>query len=68
MKNPWMSMWLSGANAFWGAARGQAAAAGKRQAASFMEEGAKQVMKSMGAIPLSQVKRPRRTGTRSKRK
>ena len=48
MKNPWtkknplMSMWLSGANAAAGAARGRATAAGKRQAASVMSQGVKQ--------------------------
>ena len=49
MKNPWtkknplMSMWLSGANAVAGSARGRATAAGKRQAATLMSQGAKQL-------------------------
>jgi hypothetical protein len=42
-KNPFMSMWLSGANAVLGAARGRATAEGKRQAASMMSHGAKQM-------------------------
>ncbi len=33
-KNPFMSMWLSGANAMAGSLRGQATAQAKRQAAS----------------------------------
>lgn len=49
MKNPWrkknplMSMWLSGANAAFGTARGRATAEGRRQAATAMTTGAKQV-------------------------
>jgi hypothetical protein len=34
-KNPFLSMWLSGANAVMGAARGHASAQAKRQAATF---------------------------------
>ena len=49
MKNPWtkknplMSIWLSGANAVAGSARGHATAAGKRQSATLMSQGAKQL-------------------------
>ena len=49
MKNPWlkknplMSMWLSGANAVAGSARSRATAEGKRQAATAMTKGMKQV-------------------------
>ena len=42
-KNPFMSMWLSGANAVLGSARVRATAEGKRQAASMMSNGAKQM-------------------------
>ena len=48
MKNPWtkknplLSMWLSGANAITGAARGHATAAMKRQARTAMTRGMKQ--------------------------
>ena len=44
-KNPFMSMWLSGANAIVGSARSYATAEGKRQAATMMSEGAKQVVR-----------------------
>jgi hypothetical protein len=42
-KNPFMSMWMSGANAVWGAARSRATAEGKRQAATMMSHDAKEV-------------------------
>lgn len=42
-KNPWMSMWLSGANTIAGAARSHATAEGKRQAASMMKKNVQQV-------------------------
>jgi hypothetical protein len=42
-KNPFMSMWLSGANAVLGAARSRATAEGKRQATTMMSHGAKQM-------------------------
>lgn len=50
MKNPWttknplMSMWLSAANRSVGAARGQGAAAGKRQIASAQSEFTRQMI------------------------
>ena len=43
-KNPFMSAWLSGANKAMGSARGQAAAAVKRQVAAAQTEAAKQVV------------------------
>ncbi len=43
-KNPFMSLWLSAANRGMGAARGQAAAAAKRQATAFQTEAAKQII------------------------
>jgi hypothetical protein len=43
-KNPFMSMWLSGANAAMGSARGLAAAETKRQANALMAEGTKQIV------------------------
>jgi hypothetical protein len=43
-KNPMMSMWLSGANAVMGSARSRATAEGKRQAATIMAEGTKQMV------------------------
>jgi len=51
MKNPWlkknplMSMWLSGANTVLNSARGRATAEGKRQAASMMAEGSRQMVR-----------------------
>jgi hypothetical protein len=51
MKNPWikknplMSMWMSGTNAVLGSARSRSTAEGKRQAATMMAEGAKQMVR-----------------------
>ena len=42
-KNPFMSMWLSGANAVAGSARSLATAEGKRQATAMRTQGAKQI-------------------------
>lgn len=42
MKNPWLSMWMSGANAWGGAARGMMAAETKRAQNNMMAEAAKQ--------------------------
>jgi len=44
-KNPFLSMWLSGANAMAGAARGRASAEAKRQAAAATTRGAKAATK-----------------------
>jgi len=43
-KNPFMSVWLSSANKVMGSARGQAAAAAKRQVAAMQAEAAKHVI------------------------
>ena len=42
-KNPWLSMWMSGANAVLGAARGRAAAEARRQASIIAATSARQV-------------------------
>ena len=42
-KNPFLSMWLSGANAIVGSARSRAAAEGRRQAAMITTISAKQI-------------------------
>jgi hypothetical protein len=42
-KNPFLSMWLSGANAIAGSVRSRAAAEGKRQATTAMSKSMKQV-------------------------
>jgi hypothetical protein len=44
-KNPFLSMWLSGANAVAGAARGRASAEAKRQASTAMTRGTKEMTK-----------------------
>lgn len=41
-KNPWLSMWLSGANAVAGAARSRMLAESHRQMKTMMTEGVKQ--------------------------
>jgi hypothetical protein len=43
-KNPFLSMWLSGANSVAGAARGRASAEAKRQGTKAMQEGTRQMM------------------------
>lgn len=43
-KNPFLSMWLSGANAVAGSARSRMTAEAKRQAATAMTQGTKQVV------------------------
>lgn len=68
MKNPWtkknplMSMWLSGANAVAGSARGRAIAESKRQAATMMAEGTKQIVKfwSGDATALPTKRKPKK--------
>jgi len=42
-KNPFMSMWLSGANSIVGAARGRATAEAKRQTSKAMNQSARQI-------------------------
>jgi hypothetical protein len=44
-KNPLLSMWLSGANAVVGSARSRATAEAKRQTATMMAAGAKQMVR-----------------------
>ncbi len=43
-KNPFMSMWLSGANAVAGSVQGRATAVAKRQATTAMNKGVKQMV------------------------
>ncbi|HJW56084.1 MAG TPA: hypothetical protein VJ577_12485 [Burkholderiaceae bacterium] len=43
-KNPFMSMWLSGANAIAGSARSRAIAEGRRQTSIMMTKGTRQMM------------------------
>jgi hypothetical protein len=47
-KNPFLSMWLSGANAMFGATRNQVTAAMHRQTAAAVTEGTRQVLAFWG--------------------
>jgi len=63
MKNPWLSknpftsMWLSGANSVLGAARSHVAAAAHRQTAAMVSEGTRQMIAFWTGAPAT---RPRR--------
>ena len=59
-KNPFMSMWLSGANTALNSARGRATAEGKRHAAGMMAEGSRQMVGFWtGALTGSAAKKKR---------
>jgi putative copper export protein len=61
-KNPFMSMWLSGANTIAGAARGHASAEAKRQATAFTNEASKQVADFWtGALTPTTTRRKKRS-------
>lgn len=62
-KNPFMSMWLSGANAAMGSARGRVNAASKRQANAMVTEGTKQMI-DLWASALSPPAKSKRRRTR----
>lgn len=63
-KNPFLSMWLSGANAVADAARSRAVAESRRQAAIMTKETTKQIMdfhgRAWGAPPAKKKKRKSR--------
>jgi hypothetical protein len=59
-KNPFLSMWLSGANALTGAARGRATAEGKRQATTMMNQGLRQMTNFWGNALSAPPKRKKR--------
>lgn len=63
-KNPFMSAWLSSANAFLGAARGHSAAAAKRQASTLTTQITKDMLSfwapMLGAPSTSAKKRRKR--------
>jgi hypothetical protein len=64
-KNPFMSMWLSGANSVLGAARGQAAAQVKRQASESTNAATKQILSFWtGGIALPPPARKKKTRAR----
>jgi len=62
-RNPFLSMWLSGANAVFGATRNQVMRAMHRQANAVMAEGTRQMLALSGMAPAARkrpVKRRRR--------
>lgn len=63
MKNPWMSLWLSGANAWTAAARGQMAADVKKSQNAMAAEMTRQTMAFWmpGAAAAKPAPRKRRT-------
>ena len=69
-KNPFMSMWLSGANKVAGAARGLVTAAVKREATRATKDaaaaGAKQVLDSWGAAAGAAAPKPTRLKPKAK--
>lgn len=62
-KNPFMSMWLSGANAVIGSARGRATAETKRQANVLVTQGTKQMI-DLWTHALTVPAKPKRKRTR----
>jgi hypothetical protein len=62
-KNPFMSMWLSGANAVIGSARSRATAASKRQTNALVTQGTKQVI-DLWSSALTAPAKPKRKRTR----
>jgi hypothetical protein len=63
-KNPFMSMWLSGANTILGSMRGQANAQAKRQTTAMMKEGTKQMLDLWSGAPTPSKKRTRKKKSR----
>ena len=60
-KNPWLSMWLSGANTALGAARGHATAEAKRQAGAMTSNAVSQGMRFWASVMAPpKRKRPRK--------
>ena len=59
-KNPFLSMWLSGANAVFGATRNQMTAAMHRQTQAAVTEGTKQVLAFWGMTTPTQKRRVKR--------
>ena len=62
-KNPFLSLWLSGANAVMGAARNQATASLHRQANAAISEGTRHVLALWGVAPA-----PRKRATKRRRR
>lgn len=66
-KNPWLSMWLSGANAVAGAARARATAHARREASTMMTRGAKDAVDfwtaaMTGAAPAKRTRKNKKSG------
>lgn len=59
-KNPFMSAWLSSANRIMGSARGQTAAAAKRQVRSVQADAARQMLDFWSGKPAAPAKRAKR--------
>lgn len=61
-KNPFLSMWLSGANAVVGSARSRLSAQAKRQATTVMNQGTKQITDFWtGALTAPPARKTRKT-------
>ena len=64
MKNPMLSLWMSGANAVWGHARSRGIAEARRQSAIVLAESTRQMMRfwtgGLVAQPIRKKKRPPR--------
>jgi hypothetical protein len=69
MKNPWMSLWLSGFNRAAGYARGHASAHAARQYQAMMSEGTRQMMRlwTAGLLAAPTTKKPTRRKKLNKR-
>lgn len=63
-KNPFMSMWLSGANSVAGAARSRVAAESKRQQTAMTNEATKQVIGFWSGLMAPPPAAPRKRKTR----
>jgi len=63
-KNPFLSMWLSGANVVAGAARGRLSAEARRQSAMMTTNLAKDIARFWFGAQLAPPKRKKRTGRR----
>lgn len=59
-KNPFLSMWLSGANAVAGSARSRAIAESRRQASTMMTQGAKQMAEFWSGAMLAPAPKKRK--------
>lgn len=59
-KNPFMSMWLSGANAVAGAARSRATAEGRRQATTMTNEATRQIASFWSGVMVPPAKRAKK--------